>query len=135
MSDCKCWTVFLLAGATIPLAAGCGSSLPQVEGVVTWDGQPLSNARVVFQAPDRPMAVATTDENGHYAVMTGSQPGMASGSYQVTVSAYETRRSRDAVEAPVPTLRTPAIYNVASTSGLIAEIQAGRNHVDFLLDP
>ena len=37
-------------------------------------------------------------------------------------------------EAPIPVLKTPRIYNSAQTSGLTADIQAGRNdNVNFEL--
>ncbi len=99
---------------------------------MTLDGKPLPNARVVFEAPDRPMAVATTDDNGRYQAMTGSQRGMAAGSYSVAISAYETTDGGG--ESPVPVLKSPPRYNVARTSGLTAVIKDGANEdVDFKL--
>lgn len=123
----------LAAGVLLlSFVSGCGPSLPTAGGTVTLDGEPLPDAKVVFEAPDRPMAVATTDHSGRYDVRTGSQRGIAAGRYKVAVSAYTT--SDDGAEAPVPVLRTPAHYNSAQTSGLTAEIKDGRNEgIDFHL--
>ena len=126
-------TKFALTCVLVSAFSGCGSKLPVVRGTVTMDGEPLAEARVVFEAPDRPMAVATTDEAGRYDVMTGSQRGMAAGSYNVAISAYVTKDG--GMESPMPILRTPKRYNSAQTSGLTAVIEEGRNAaVDFQLE-
>jgi hypothetical protein len=123
----------MASGIWLALIGGCGSQLPTVQGLVTLDGEPLPNARVVFESPDRPMAVATTDNQGRYDVMTGTQRGMATGNYQVAISAYETRDGGS--ESPVPILSTPKRYNSAQTSGLSVEITPGRNsEVNFQLE-
>lgn len=115
------------------LLNGCGAKLPTVEGTVTLDGVPLPDAKVVFESPDKPMAVATTDAGGHYEVTTGSQRGMAAGSYRVAISAYVTRDGGS--ESPIPVLRTPKKYNSAKSSGLTAEVKTGRNKdMDFRLE-
>lgn len=78
------------------------------------------------------MAVATTDEAGNYDVRTGSQRGMAAGSYNVAISAYVTKDGGS--ESPIPVLSTPKRYNSAKTSGLSVEIEPGSNQgVDFQL--
>jgi len=119
--------------ALMSALSGCGSKLPVVIGTVTLDDAPLPNARVVFEAPDRPMAVATTDAAGRYDVMTGSQRGMAAGSYTVAISAYVTKDGGR--ESPLPILSTPKRYNSARTSGLTAVVKEGRNEgVNFQLE-
>lgn len=122
-----CQTRGYLSGQIVlfVLLCGCGSKLPTVEGTVTLDGIPLENAKVVFQAPDRPMAVATTNASGRYDVMTGSQRGIAAGSYKIAISAYETQDAGN--ESPIPILSTPKRYNSAATSGLSVEISEGHN--------
>ena len=114
------------------ISVSCNSDLATVEGRVTHDGKPLANAKVVFVAPGRPMAVATTDDDGHYQVRTGSRIGIAPGNYKVAVSAYQTVAGPQG-EAPIPVLRTPPRYNSADHSGLAADVQNGRNSVDFEL--
>lgn len=111
---------------------GCGSKLPIVEGTVTLDGEPLPDARVVFESPDRPTATAKTDQSGHYDMVTGSQRGMAAGSYRIAISAYKTKDG--GTESPMPILVTPKKYNSVETSELAVEILEGRNSdTDFEL--
>ena len=113
--------------------SGCRSELATVQGEVTLDGEPLEDARIVLEAPDRPTSVGKSDAQGRYTVTTGSQKGMYPGDYQVAISAYKTRDAHG-IEAPVPVLRTPKRYNSAGSSGLTAVIQSGRNKgVDFHL--
>jgi len=122
----------LFSFAALPCLIGCGPGLPTVEGNVTLDGEPIANAKVVFESPDRPMAVATTDEAGNYDVNTASERGMASGTYKVAISAYVTKDGGN--ESPIPILKTPKRYNSAKTSGLTVDVKAGKNQgVDFEL--
>lgn len=122
----------LVASLTGIALAGCSPRLPTVEGQVTLDGQSLENARIVFESPDKATAVAKTDADGHYTLMTGAQPGAAAGSYSVAISAYKT--ANGGAESPVPVLRTPKKYNTGQTSGLTADVQPGQNRdVDFHL--
>lgn len=110
---------------------GCGSKLPTVEGTVTLDGDPVPNARVVFESPNRPTATAKTDDEGYFELVTASQRGIAEGSYGVSVSAYKTKDG--GTESPMPILLTPKKYNLVSTSGLTAEVVPGQNTVDLEL--
>ena len=115
------------------LLAGCGSELSQVSGRVTFDGEPVDRATVVFQGPGLPQAVDTTRADGIYSLSTGGKQGLPPGAYRVTISAYQTRRSENELSEPVPVLRTPAKYNKPETSGLTAEVQPGHNEFDFQL--
>lgn len=80
----------LLCGRAVPLcllsclllSAGCGGSieadyskldLVDVFGTVTLDGQPLSGATVVFEAPDRTFSSGVTDASGHYSLMFNTE--------------------------------------------------------------
>ena len=93
------WTVCLLP----LLFAGCGESEPEetqalfpVSGLVTMDGQPVSNASVQFH----PQASAaggsaqgtyygTTDANGKYELLSPrGTPGCEAGTFTVTVSKF-----------------------------------------------
>lgn len=122
----------VVAVALLVFACGCGAKLPTVEGTVTLDDAPLADARIVFEAPDKATAFAKTDAAGRYSVMTGSQEGMAAGTYKVAISAYETRSG--GTESPIPVLKTPKKYNASATSGLAIEVAAGRNtDVNFQL--
>ncbi|RCS42059.1 carboxypeptidase regulatory-like domain-containing protein [Bremerella cremea] len=54
--------------------------LVEVSGKITFDGKPLSDATVMFEAPDETYSYGKTDESGHYTMMfntekTGVTPG------------------------------------------------------------
>ncbi len=115
------------------LLSGCGSGLVDVRGRVTLDGQPLADATVVFTGDGQPMATGQTDAQGRYRLRTGDQPGIAAGTYRVTVSAYRTLPAADGSDEPIPELRTPARYNNAATSGLTAEVGSGQDEFNFEL--
>lgn len=84
------------------LLAGCGESEPEetqtlfpVSGLVTMDGQPVTNASVQFhpQASGAAGAQATyfgtTDANGKYDLMSSrGTPGCEAGTFTVTVSKF-----------------------------------------------
>lgn len=118
----------LMLGALI----GCGLVGADVRGRVLFREEPLPDAKVVFSAPGRPMCVATTDQNGMYRLVVAGRPGIPPGSYAVAISAYETRDGRPG-DPPIPVFKTPARYNQAQTSGLVADLKAGANTVDFNL--
>ena len=125
-------TLLVCVASWLVSACGCGAKLPIVEGTVTLDGNPVANARVVFESPDRPTATAKTDDSGKYDMRTASQRGIAEGAYKVAISAYQTKDG--GTESPMPLLVTPKKYNAAASSGLTAEVVAGRNVLDFPLE-
>ena len=62
-------TAYILLAVAASMFAGCGGDGPrlgEVKGVVTLDGQPLTNARVVFHIEGARDSYAFTDENGQY---------------------------------------------------------------------
>src|SRR5262245_55988098 len=71
--------------ATAGVLAGCGSGekLGEVEGTVTFKGQPVKEGTVIFQK-EGAMAEAPLDQNGRY-VMKPPQHRLPPGEYQVTV--------------------------------------------------
>lgn len=89
---------------------GCNSSeydLVPVSGTVTLDGDPVTEARVIFE-PQRtgkealkagPSSNGVTDENGSYTLLTtvDEDKGAVVGKHTVTISTYlaEVDRSRD----------------------------------------
>jgi hypothetical protein len=124
---CAWWFVF----GCLVMLAGCGSPLASVSGTVTLDGQPLEQGRVVFQAPGLPTGVGEIRRGGRYQLQTGTQTGIATGHYVVTVSAYQVELNADGQSEPAFRLTTPAKYNSPETSGLSANIQPGGNQIDF----
>jgi hypothetical protein len=80
--------LFLVAVTLI----GCGgSSLDPVEGVVTFDGQPLAGATIALgplKATDPGPFMGTTDAQGRYKLGTAEEPesGAAPGEYFVNIT-------------------------------------------------
>jgi hypothetical protein len=116
--------------------AGCGSGLPPVapvKGTVTWKGQPVAGASVMFMPGAGRPATGTTDAEGHYRLSAfGETNGAMLGQYKVTI----TKRVpiSDAPYAPERSEIPPA-YADAATSPLKAEVTAaGPNEFTFDLE-
>jgi len=80
--------VLVLAGI---LAAGCGGvsgNRVPVNGIVTWDDEPLANATVFFLPNDAgSSASAVTGTDGRFVLIgVKGGPGIEPGTYKVTVS-------------------------------------------------
>lgn len=83
------YSLMLCGMALATLCAGCSvapsmdyskAELVSATGTVKLDGQPLSNATIIFEAEDRQFSFGTTDANGYYklqfdTVMSGVRPG------------------------------------------------------------
>jgi hypothetical protein len=108
------------------LMAGCGrSGYGQVEGKVTFQGRPLPGA-IVFFVPERgPAAAGATGDDGSYHLLT-KRPGDGAVTGRCKVAIV----SIDPVAKPLP---IPKKYFDAETSGLTAEVEEGRNMIDFAL--
>lgn len=81
-----------ICGIALLLAGGCGKSMSPVSGLVTLDGKPLANARVILTPVDgkgRP-AQGVTDDSGRFSI-TSIKPndGALKGEYKVTFSLIE----------------------------------------------
>jgi hypothetical protein len=106
------------------LVAGCGrSGYGQVEGKVTFKGQPLVGA-VIFFVPERgPAAAGAIGDDGSYRLLT-KRPGDGAVVGRCKVAVV----SSDPVNKPLP---IPTKYLDAETSGLTAEVKEGQNTIDF----
>lgn len=77
--------------ALVLLTAGCGGGpvLP-VNGVVTWDNEPMDGAAVTFFADGKTTMIggtAKTGSDGKFVIVGGKgERGLVAGSYKVTVS-------------------------------------------------
>jgi len=86
----------------VAVSAGCGAptanySMIPVEGTITFEGEPLSNAEVMFDSPDGPRGFGVTDENGMFSVKTRQfGAGLPAGKYRVLVTSSEKTRIRGA---------------------------------------
>ncbi len=118
----------------VALCLGCsGPSLPAVApvtGTVTWQGQPVADAEVLFMPKGSRPANGTTDSQGHYKLSTfGQGDGAVIGQHAVTVT------KRVAIsDAPYSPERSeiPEQYSGLTTSDLKADVTAaGPNEFNF----
>jgi hypothetical protein len=87
----------------LTLLVGCAPQPVAVSGSVTLDGKPLDNVNLGFTPADGGShAIATTDEEGKFAVDRGLLPG----EYKVAVVAnpppFDFRRKAPRAPSPVP---------------------------------
>lgn len=135
----------MIALALLLAAVGCSgesepSELTPVQGIVTYRGQPLAGATVVF-VPDAvrgnrgELAQAEVGADGSYTLKTSQRYGAAAGWYKVTVAAIEKPSAAPGQSAPLPRSLIPEKYRDPELSGLTCEVQAGRtNGINFHLE-
>ncbi|MSU79163.1 MAG: carboxypeptidase regulatory-like domain-containing protein [Gemmataceae bacterium] len=124
---------------------GCGKKDGRVPvvGTVTYRGNPVPNALVVFmpETPDLLPSSGLTDDNGRYELMTivrgdGASPGM----YRVTITARGSEKVRPGAvfdptgsNAEPGAALVPTKYFMPDTAGLKADVQPGGITADFKL--
>ena len=129
--------------------SGCGGGsdgppLGRVKGTVTYQGQPLKNATVVFLPNQQGVRLASgvTDNNGRFELMTDVPgDGVVLGKHRVTITAraaeqpltqeQQTTMLLAGQSLPSGKPLIPEKYFQFETSGLSAEIKAGSNTTDF----
>lgn len=126
---------------SLALLTGCGSSLSQVSGVVTLDGEPLRGSEqiqgTVFFQPasgDGTSAAGLVDEQGNYFISSGSQEGVVPGEYVVTISATEIVPSKAPGGTPTGKRISDPKYASAKTSGLRFTVLEGSNEFDISIE-
>ena len=120
------------------VGCGAGSSIGQVEGVVTFDGEPIDRATVSFYPTDARASIGVSDDQGHYKLTyTRSTKGALIGDHKVTV---QTRIDR---EDDPPTSEyggkgreefLPPKYMDRRKTELTATVESGTNTIDFKLE-
>ncbi len=144
----SCFALLMLAN----LLAGCGPEKPQneatVTGKVTYNGQPVENATVLFQTDDFSYTAAGgTDAEGVYTLSDGTASGCKPGEYVVTISKTETTSEGEHVSEDDPAYGDPGSTPKVTTTHLLPEkyadplstdlkatVQAGENTIDFTLE-
>jgi hypothetical protein len=144
------FVVLIAATGCTDSPAGGNIEFGEASGVVTYQGAPLSGARVMAMPEKGPLATGTTDADGKFTLSSGANKGVAVGKVRVAVSIPEA--SSDASPPPVmtdPTAATammraqadkakekpaekpasllPEKYADVNTSGLSFEIKSGKN--------
>ncbi len=128
------------AVALLALLAGCGpkEQLSPVTGRVTYAGQPVANASIVFQQSETGIHVAAElDDQGEYRVVTAQGAGLPTGNYTIAIvpKSFEEAGPVDPrLSAPG---NAPARYDIpehfrsARSSGLQFQVTEGANRFDI----
>lgn len=119
-STFSCRTVCVLCTGML-LLIGCSGSLEStVTGTLTYNGQPVDLAQIVFHpAEGGPLPYAVTSDDGGYQVMTASQGGLKAGNYTAVVQSMKSD------------VALPKTYGSVATSTLKYEIKPGKNVIDI----
>ncbi|MCC7473810.1 MAG: hypothetical protein IT425_00320 [Pirellulales bacterium] len=116
----------LLAG--LLCLASCeksGTALGEVRGIVTLDGQPLSQGSVVSYPENGKGALGTIQSDGSFILITrGLKSGVSVGHHRLAVVAYQqpAQASPEADQKPLVPLR----YMQPDTSGLSVTVASGK---------
>jgi hypothetical protein len=107
---------------------------------VTYQGEPIEGANVIFQPLESNQALAShsvTDHAGRFEMTTHVgggefEPGIVPGRYAVAVTKLDTAAVATTLAPPKDML--PKKYGSATSSGLTAEVARGReNDFEFAL--
>lgn len=133
------WLFGLLLVALVA-AAGCnrsGLDLAYVEGVVTYNGQPVEHAGVLFKPVTGPFAMGTTDREGKFTLTTANNPGALIGEHTVGISKSKTTAMQMKNEA-LPRYKVenfvPQKYASPATSELKATVSSKKSENRFTFD-
>lgn len=151
--------IAVLGLLTVGCSKGSGLKTGSVSGTVTFEGKPVPNAQVVFQPKQGGQnAVGTTDANGRYTLMTGTDKGALIGEHRVTVTVQSGAEQLSGIDAADPSAAygqammaaasgrppaaqtpssggIPAKYGDPATSGLEFTVKAGSNTINLELTP
>jgi hypothetical protein len=126
-----------------------GPKTEYVEGNVTFNGQPLSKALVVFHPVNNTgiPASGTTNEQGIFRLTSlrggAKDAGAVAGEYRVTVSrnkdepsSFREEKSADDRISKIPVFESliPVKYNNPTKSGLTATVEKKKNQFQFSLE-
>jgi hypothetical protein len=125
--------------ALLAAIAGCnpsGLDLAPVEGVVTYNGAPVSNAGVMFLPEQGAMAIGVTDAEGEFTLTTANHPGALIGPHRVSISKDETTAIPQKRGFPLYKTKSyiPPKYSDPALSGLTADVKDDDNYFDFKLN-
>lgn len=130
-------TAVTLAG-TLALVAGCSRERGSVVGRVTFQGKPVTGARIVFSDPEYGTYItAALDADGRFEMRTAEGPGLWVGTYKVTI--VPELEDPPIGPAPPPKPRTPPPvppkYMDPRTTPLIVDVDETNKPFEFDLQP
>jgi hypothetical protein len=123
------------------VTGGCGGetlSLVEVTGTISYQGEPVPNADVMFQPPEAPPAMGRSDEQGSFSLVTSGRPGAAPGPARVAVTAFEVLEEVPAGDADPEGYSEqrsliPEKYMNVISSPLAVEVPESGGHFDLEL--
>lgn len=137
----SCWAVFTLSALGILSCSGCSKSMPAtVSGQILIEGQAPSgylSGEVMFHPTGGgAAALAPLESDGKYTISTGATKGLEPGPYEVTVRVAETdpKPPGGYKSPPAQRMLSHGRYQIRGQSGLTADVQPGKNEIDFDLE-
>ena len=127
---------FGIVSALIITLSGCGGMYDSsVSGVVTLDGSPLPRGTVCYIPTSAgPRAYGLILSDGSYYMKIGTEKGLPSGEYQVTVVSKEESIPTTPGMPPKPGKSiTPPWYHTPRSSNLNQTVEAGSNEINLEL--
>src|SRR5262245_16942823 len=126
---------FVAGTSLFMLFAGCGQSATvPVTGTVTMNGQPATDAEVIFTPSKGRVASGTTDAAGKFTLSTNKPgDGAVPGDHKVTVVEYYPPGKPPPMTSGGPPSRFPGKYGDASQTPLEAKVERGAKN-DFSFD-
>ena len=144
------WILLTIATA-LAFCTGCGRQDPQIPplaqavGVVTYKGEPLAGATIMFASELQDQGyhpgIGRTNDQGEFRIRTYNLDGAVVGSHKVSIVALEysvdmtqpAKGNHSNWKPPVSLI--PAKYGDHNQSNLTAEVESGiTNQFDFELD-
>ena len=127
----------ILVVSTVALSlVGCGGTYDaSVHGVVTLDGKPLARGTLAYDSiSEGPLCYGLIQSDGTYSLQTGSEAGIPSGQYKVTVVANEASTPSSGGGPPAPGKPiTPPWYRTKTATPLEQAVQPGSNEINLEL--
>lgn len=133
MNHCR-WKGFWVAAALAALAAGCSrkgtAPTAPVSGVVTYQGKPATDVRVIFTPQGGRPAIGHTDAEGRFSLTTFQQDdGAVPGTHVATISDRKRDWLKEATSKNPPPPRFPERYQRAANSPWTFEVKSGEDNV------
>lgn len=111
-------------------ALGCSDGSARLTGRLLAAGKPVPEGTISFRNTQTgAMARASVQPDGRYAVMTGSQAGLAPGEYEIAVAAV--KGIPDPANPDKAKRWVPSRYANFETSGLTFTVKAGKQEHDI----
>jgi hypothetical protein len=128
--------VLLLLALVWLSPSGCGQREPlaQVSGQVTFEGEPVQAALILFSSDPLGIHMTADVVEGRYEVVTARARGIPPGEYRVAIAPPMIDHPVGPILEPPQAASPPDIpprYHAVETSGLAVRLVDGENTADF----